>query len=324
MSGELILIVDDDDDIRMFLEVTLTLAGFEVTQATDGEQGVQRAIEDSPALVLMDVMMPKMDGITAVRRLRLDGRTSHLPIIVLTAKAQGDDKVSGLAAGADDYITKPFDPDELVARVQSTLRRASEMRTVSPLTGLPGNTRIEQELQRRVESDMQFALLYADLNNFKAYNDHYGFIKGDEVIKMNARVVVDAVSVHGDPDSFIGHIGGDDFVIICNLDQAEAIAQGICTGFDEQSGHHYSEEDRERGFIEGIDRRGQPQKYPVMTISVGVTPLDGPNFEHPSQPVEFATEMKSYAKKNSDGTKSNYAVDRRNVDDDVASAPSAS
>lgn len=310
-----LLVVDDDEDIRTFLQVTLELAGYEVVQATDGEDGVRQAIDERPDLVLMDVMMPKMDGITAVRRLRLDGRTSHLPIIVLTAKAQADDKVSGLAAGADDYITKPFDPDELVARVQSTLRRANEMRTVSPLTGLPGNTRIEQELHRRVENGSPFALMYADLNNFKAYNDHYGFMKGDEVIRLTARCVVDAVAKHGDANAFVGHIGGDDFVVVSLVDQGELIAEAICTAFDEQAPACYSDEDRERGHIEVADRKGEVQQFPIVSISIGVTSSIGRTFAHPSQPIALATEMKSYAKKQSDGTVSNFAVDRRGPDE---------
>ncbi len=309
--SDVVLIVDDDEDIRMFLDVTLKLAGFEVQQAADGEEGLQKAIEDRPAIVLMDVMMPKMDGITAVRRLRLDGRTSHLPIIVLTAKAHADDKIAGLAAGADDYITKPFDPDELVARVQSTLRRSNEMRTVSPLTGLPGNTRIEQEISRRVENPAEFCLLYADLNNFKAYNDHYGFMKGDEVIKATAEVIIDAVAAHGEASDFIGHIGGDDFVVVCQVDTGEAIAAAVCENLDPCMRALYADEDLARGFILVKDRKGIEQEYPPVSISIGVTTSTGREFSHPSQPIALATEMKSFAKKAADGRTSNYSVDRR-------------
>ncbi len=313
--SDVVLIVDDDEDIRMFLDVTLKLAGFDVQQARDGEEGLQRAIEDRPALVLMDVMMPKMDGITAVRRLRLDGRTSHLPIIILTAKAHADDKIAGLAAGADDYITKPFDPDELVARVQSTLRRANEMRTVSPLTGLPGNTRIEQEITRRVEEGGEFALLYADLNNFKAFNDHYGFMKGDELIKATAEVIVDAVAQEGEPGDFIGHIGGDDFVVVCEVGHGEPIAKRIAELLDPRLRGHYAAEDLERGFIVVKDRKGEEQQFPPVTISIGVTTSTGREFTHPSQPIALATEMKSFAKKDGDGIRSNLAIDRRGEDE---------
>ncbi len=311
MSEGVILVVDDDDDIRMFLDVTLKLAGYEVVQATDGEEGLQKAIDANPALVLMDVMMPKMDGVTAVRRLRLDGRTSHLPIIVLTAKAHADDKIVGLAAGADDYITKPFDPDELIARVQSTLRRAQQMRSVSPLTGLPGNTRIEQELHRRTSSGEAFGLLYADLNHFKAYNDQYGFMKGDEVIRTTASVIVDAVARFGDGEVFVGHIGGDDFVVVCAVEQVESIATSICSLLDERIKGHYDPEDLARGYIEVRDRRGDLQRYPPVSISIGITTSVGRTFSHHSQPVALATEMKSFAKKSAQEAKSNFAIDRR-------------
>jgi len=314
MSGDLVLIVDDDEDIRMFLDVTLNLAGYEVAQAVDGADGVQKALEMHPAIVLMDVMMPRMDGITAIRRLRMDGRTSHLPIIVVTAKAQGDDKISGLAAGADDYITKPFDPDELVARVQSTLRRASEMRTVSPLTGLPGNTRIDQEITRRVDDGKPFALLYADLNHFKAVNDHYGFMRGDDVIRRAAELIVDIANEYGGPDTFVGHIGGDDFVLVVDSEGAEQIAETICTRFDEVAPSFYDESDRTMGGIHVADRQGQMRDYGFVSVSIGVAMSEGRDFTHPSQPVALATEMKSYAKNTSNG-ESNFAIDRRASDE---------
>src|SRR6266545_1340055 len=127
----MVLIADDDRDIVRFVEVNLRLEGFQVVTAHDGEDALGKAFDLQPNLILLDVMMPRMDGYEVCTRLRADGRTAHIPVL-------------GLTAGADDYIIKPFDPMELVARVKTTLRRASEMRALSPLTGLPGNHRIEQ------------------------------------------------------------------------------------------------------------------------------------------------------------------------------------
>src|SRR5437764_11102869 len=180
---EMILVVDDDPDIARFVEVNLRSAGFDVAVATDGEEALRRAEEIRPDLVLLDVMMPRIDGFEVAQRLRRNTRTANTCIIMLTAKAQSSDKVLGLTAGADDYIIKPFDPIELLARVKTTLRRAREMRNLSPLTGLPGNIRIQDEIQRKVEDETPFAVLYCDLDNFKAFNDHYGFVKGDRVIQ---------------------------------------------------------------------------------------------------------------------------------------------
>jgi diguanylate cyclase (GGDEF)-like protein len=309
-EGARILVVDDDPDIRTFLEVTLSLSGYEVEQARDGEEAFTVAVATSPALVLMDVMMPRVDGFEALRRLRADGRTSDIPVIMVTAKAQAADKVSGLAEGADDYVTKPFDPDELIARVQATLRRSQQMRSVSPLSGLPGNSRIQLELDRRVRENSSLALLYADLNQFKAYNDHFGFSKGDEVLKGLAGVVDRAARELGGGDAFVGHIGGDDFVVICTAEISEELAGEICRRFDEIVPSYYPAEDRERGFIESTDRQGRLARFPLVSVSVGVAHNRRRDFEHPGEPVSIATEMKSFAKSTSTGP-SNYEVDRR-------------
>ncbi|MDX1657871.1 MAG: response regulator [Nitriliruptorales bacterium] len=310
MAGEHVLVVDDDPDVRVFLEVTLDVAGYELSFATNGEEAVQVAIEGQPDLVLMDVMMPHVDGLEALRRLRLDGRVSHIPVILVTAKAQGVDKVEGLAAGADDYVTKPFDPQELVARVEATLRRSQQMRTVSPLTGLPGNARIEQELARRIDASEKFAMLYADLNQFKAYNDHYGFMRGDDVIRGLAEVIVEVVSKHGGGDTFVGHIGGDDFIVVTAADEYEPIAQQICERFDALAPEFYDPEDLRAGHIEVEDRQGNVKRFGLVSVSIGIAHNLRREFTHQSQPVAVATEMKTYAKQASGGM-SNWAVDRR-------------
>src|SRR5438552_263130 len=184
---ETILVVDDDPDIARFVEVNLRSVGYDVLVASDGEEALSRAEEVRPDLVLLDVMMPRIDGFEVAQRLRRNPRTASTSIIMLTAKALSSDKVMGLTAGADDYIIKPFDPIELLARVKTTLRRARDMRNLSPLTALPGNITIQDEIRHRIEADLQFAVLYCDLDNFKAYNDHYGFVKGDRVITATAR-----------------------------------------------------------------------------------------------------------------------------------------
>ena len=310
LVAEHILVVDDDPDVRVFLEVTLDVAGYGLSFATNGEEAVACAVEEQPDLILMDVMMPQVDGFEAVRRLRQDGRVSHIPVILVTAKAQGVDKVEGLAAGADDYVTKPFDPQELVARVEATLRRAQQMRTTSPLTGLPGNARIEQELARRIEGNEKFAMLYADLNQFKAYNDHYGFMRGDDVIRGLADVIVEVVAEFGGGDTFVGHIGGDDFILVTGADQYEPIAQGICERFDERAPEFYDDQDLGTGYIEVADRQGNIRRFGLVSVSIGIAHNLRRVFTHQSQPVAVATEMKSYAKQASDGM-SNWAVDRR-------------
>jgi len=181
-----VLIVDDDIDIARFIEVNLRLEGFDVLVAHDGQDALEVISHQLPDLALVDVMMPRVDGVELTRRLRSDPLTASLPVIMLTAKSLSVDKVVGLTAGADDYIIKPFDTLELIARVRSTLRRNAEMRAVSPLTGLPGNHRINEEIASRAANSHPFAVCHVDLDNFKAFNDRYGWLRGDDVITMLA------------------------------------------------------------------------------------------------------------------------------------------
>ena len=308
--SESVLVVDDDPDVARFVEVNLRSAGYDMTVASNGEEGLSRAVELRPDLVLLDVMMPKLDGFEVAQRLRRDPRTSSSSIIMLTAKALSSDKVLGLSSGADDYIIKPFDPVELLARVKGTLRRAREMRALSPLTGLPGNIRVQEEIRRRVSEEHPFALLYADLDHFKAYNDNYGFVRGDRAIQALARLVTETVHEVAGPAGFVGHVGGDDFVALVEPDQAEVLAKSLCQRFDELAPTLYDAEDAERGFIEVRDRQGNPKNFPLLTISVGVATTLTRMFSHYGEAVAVATEMKQFAKRDAN---SSYSVDRRSA-----------
>ena len=306
--ADTILVVDDDPDVARFVEVNLRSAGYEVHGASDGEEAIERAVEIRPDLVLLDVMMPKLDGFEVAQRLRRDPRTSSCSIIMLTAKALSADKVLGLSSGADDYIIKPFDPVELLARVKGTLRRAREMRALSPLTGLPGNIRIQEEIRRLVAEDQPFAILYVDLDHFKAYNDHYGFLRGDRAIQTVARLAMEVVNELVGPGAFIGHVGGDDFIVIVPPELAEPVARQLCQRFDANVPLLYDRIDAERGGIELEDRQGNLRRFPLLTVSIGVASSETRAFAHFGEAVAVATEMKQFAKRE---PKSSYAVDRR-------------
>jgi diguanylate cyclase (GGDEF)-like protein len=305
---ETILVVDDDPDIARFVEVNLRSAGYDVSVAGDGEEALSKADELHPDLVLLDVMMPRIDGFEVAQRLRKNPKTANTSIIMLTAKALSTDKVLGLTAGADDYIIKPFDPIELLARVKGTLRRAKEMRNLSPLTGLPGNIRIQEEIERMVGNGTPFAVLYCDLDNFKTYNDQKGFVRGDRLIQTTARIIQDAAAEYGGAEGFVGHVGGDDFVAVVPPEVAEDAAKRICARFDEHRGEFYEPEDLERGFVKMEDRKGVLQEIPRVAISVGVATTAKRAFEHYANAVAVATEMKQFAKRDAG---SSYAVDRR-------------
>jgi diguanylate cyclase (GGDEF)-like protein len=305
---ETILVVDDDPDIARFVEVNLRSAGYDVSVASDGEEALEKAATLRPDLVLLDVMMPRIDGFEVAQRLRRNPQTSNTSIIMLTAKALSTDKVLGLTAGADDYIIKPFDPIELLARVKGTLRRAKEMRNLSPLTGLPGNIRIQEEIERMVREDRPFAVLYADLDNFKAYNDQKGFVRGDRLIQTTARIIQDAVVEFSGSEGFVGHVGGDDFVAVVPPEIAEDVAKRIVERFDGEIGNFYDREDLDRGYVEVEDRKGIMQKLPLVGVSVGIATSQIRRFAHYGEAVAVATEMKQFAKRD---TGSSYAVDRR-------------
>jgi diguanylate cyclase (GGDEF)-like protein len=216
--------------------------------------------------------------------------------------------VRGLELGADDYITKPFDIVEMLARVKAVLRRTKSARDTSPLTGLPGNFRIGSEIESRIDADEPFALVYCDLDNFKAFNDHYGFMRGDQVIKFTADVLQQAAEDIADPEAFVGHIGGDDFVAVVNGHLAESFCKAVVERFDDGILDHYDTADALRGYIEVSDRRGERYAFPVVSISMGVVT----NLHRPVasqwEASAIAVEMKEFAKKQHGSA---YRVDRR-------------
>src|SRR3954451_8609028 len=307
---ERILVVDDDRDICRSIEVILRLEGYDVRVAHEGQEALTEATRVQPDLVLLDMMMPGIDGYEVTKRLRHDPRTATASIIMLTARALPADKVLGLTAGCDDYIVKPFDPTELVARVQSALRRSRQMRELSPLTGLPGNFQISAELEGLVNGDDAecFAVLYADLDDFKAYNDHYGFMRGDEAIRATGRLLTDAIARNRTNPSFAGHIGGDDFVLVTASDKAEFLAQDIVRNFDTLAPTLYDEDERQRGFVEVPDRRGVLHHYPFLSISIGVASSTIRPIRSQWEESAVATEMKAVAKRK---VASSYEINRR-------------
>ena len=308
-----ILVVDDDVDIARFIEVNLKLEGYRVLLAHDGATALRLVEEHMPALAVVDWMMPQLDGLELTRRLRADPMTAPIPVILLTARGQTADKVIGLQAGADDYLVKPFDTLELVARVRSTLRRNQENREVSPLTGLPGNSRILREITDRARAGADYAVSHVDIDRFKAVNDVYGFARGDEFITALARALHRAVVEVGLPPAFLGHIGGDDFLVVCSPEQLKPLHTKAILEFQAASDALYDPVDAERGFVEVVQRNGEVQQANLVTLSIGVaigqTGATG-QLTDPREVISVATDMKSVAKKHN----GNYvAVDRRSA-----------
>jgi PleD family two-component response regulator len=309
---ELILVVDDDADIARFVEVNLRLHGFDVAHARDGQEALEMIRKRRPDLAVVDVMMPRMDGVELTRRLRADPMTAVLPVIMLTAKGLTADKVVGLTTGADDYLVKPFDTAELLARIASTLRRNKEFREVSPLTGLPGNSMIRREIADRIRAGVDFAVGYIDIDRFKSVNDRYGFVRGDEFIMALAASLHGAVVSVAPPAAFLGHVGGDDFVFVCTPDQVRPLTERAVPDFEAAADRLYDPTDAARGFVEVPDRRGNHRRAALVTLSVGVAlGLSERRFQDPLEVIAVATEMKGVAKSQPG---SYVAIDRRRTD----------
>ena len=296
--GHRVLVVDDDRNLRKIISTNLELAGFTVETASDGPEALVLIEQMQADIVLLDLMMPHMDGYEVAKRIRnhQNPTVANVPIIILTAKGETEDKLRGFEAGADDYITKPFGPQELLARVRAKIRRVEVDSSLSPLTRLPGNLAIESELRRRIDSAEPFAVIYLDLDNFKAFNDVYGFTHGDEAIQLLARVTVDVARRRGTTNDFVGHIGGDDFIVVTQSERAEEIAKEIIAEFDHDIRNLYSAKDLRAGYIETRDRRGALNRFPIMTISMAIVSNDRSQLNNYAQVGEAAAELKRYAK----------------------------
>jgi PleD family two-component response regulator len=306
-----ILIADDLPDLLQALKETLEREGFAVTAVPDGEAALASIRADPPDIAVLDLKMPRLSGFEVCRALRGDPLLENLPVVILSASGSRESRIEGLDLGADDFITKPVDIRELLARIRMILKRTRQGLDANPLTKLPGNLSIESRIDRALTEKRPLAVLYVDLNQFKAYNDAYGYDSGDRVIKTLARVLVDQVRAGGSAD-FIGHIGGDDFIALTTPDRMEAAARRICADFDAVVPSFYKEEDRARGAILAKDRQGNVREFPLLSVSLGLChnrerPLL--NFAHVAT---LGAELKKAAKAK---TGSSYVVDRRRADD---------
>lgn len=296
MFKKKILIIDDTELMIKLISDILKGAGYEVVSASNGLDGIQKVREEKPDLVILDIVMPGMDGFETCKILRDDESNNLMPIIMLTAQDAEDDKLTGLELGADDYIIKPFNPRELISRVNNTLKRIDRNRWANPLTGLKGNIEIQMELNQRIAKKEPFYVIYADMDNFKAYNDVYGFATGDRAIKLCADIITDNVHSFGTARDFIGHIGGDDFVIITTPGNVNSICEGIINDFDAKIVDLYSPSDREKGYITTANRQGQVINYPIMTISLAVVTNVHRSIISHIQVAEIAADVKKKAK----------------------------
>lgn len=307
MAQKRVLIVDDDPDILDVLRISLK-EQYELAEAQDGEEALKSIYHRPPDLIILDWVIPKMSGYKVCQKLKEDLLLRHLPIIMLTGKGEVKDKIEGLNVGADDYIVKPFEPNELLARVKTVLRRTEIDLDANPLTRLPGNVSIFNEIEKRINEGRLFAVCYIDLDKFKVFNDKYGFERGDELIRETARVLIGAVEEKGEAHDFIGHIGGDDFVIITTPRTVDTLCTKIIKDFAAATSRVYDKEDLKKGYLLGKDRQGNPIKTPLVTISMGVVTNEHRRIKHVAQVGQIGAELKAHAKSLKG---SNFVKDKR-------------
>lgn len=287
-----VILIDDEDDFLFMTGKSLEQSGFIVQTAKSGTIGLQLMREKAPDLVLLDLNMPQPDGHQVCDMIKNDATLRKIPVIILTSSDDISDKLQGLDGGADDYITKYVDQRELEARIKSVVRRQRQNLDSNPLTHLPGNSVIQNLLMQRVDEKSQFTVAYTDLDNFKAFNDKYGFQRGDEVILFTARVLKESC----DTEDFVGHIGGDDFVIISSPEKINKITDKVVNKLDSGIVDFYDEDDRQKGYVETKNRQGGVQKFPFVSISIGVTTNVHREFANIGEIVRVVTELKKFAK----------------------------
>ena len=269
MSDGQILVVEDDFDISNMLRIYFAGQGYDVQVAARGGEALDMCRGQLPDLIILDIMLPDMDGYAVCEELRTTTRTKHIPIIFLTQKDERSDKITGLQLGADDYITKPFDIEELKLRVQNAIDRTRRENLTDPITGLPSARLIEEEL-RQLMRRSDWALLYIGVKDKGAFDENYGFVSGDDVLRYIGRQLIpEVVDELGTSSDFVGHAGGTSFLVITGDVAAANISRRLRERFDAEILTHYSFMDREQGYIEVSDGHGGTRRAPMMSLAIG-------------------------------------------------------
>ena len=278
----------------------------EFTQVNNHE--IDEALRNIPELIIINEDTLEDDAKIICNRIRSNEDNSITPIIVVSANREKEHKVEVLKNSVEHYIHTPVDEDYFYHTVINLIDLLYMNRRMSPLTGLPGNVQIQAEIKKHLLNKEEFAMIYVDLDNFKAYNDIYGFVKGDEIIKFTARIIRQNVQKCECDNSFIGHIGGDDFIVIIQNADYEKICQDIIIDFDTQIEKYFNEIDKERGYIEVANRRGIIEQFPITSISIGVVIVEKNRFKSTLEIGEVGAQVKHLAKTTQGST---YVINRR-------------
>ena len=266
------------------------------------------ALRNIPAMIIIDEDNVEMDVTELCKIIRADENNSITPIAVISSNVDRLHRIKVLETAIEYFIIKPIDEECLYYTIKNITSLMYINRRVSPLTGLPGNVQIQAEMKKRIMNKEEFAIMYADLDNFKAYNDIYGFSAGDEIIKFTAKVLLDNVHKIENSDNFVGHIGGDDFVAIISKTDYDTVCQNMITQFDKDITSFYDADDVERGFVEVANRRGIIEQFPLVSISIAIVESDKNRFKTTLEIGEIGAQVKHKAKATLGST---YVIDKR-------------
>lgn len=306
--GRRVLVVDDDPEVIQILSVNLAHANFDVISAQNGVEALAKASEERPDLILLDIILPDLNGLSVCRQLKESPQTSHIPVIAISARVESEDRIAGIAAGVDYYVNKPFTPAEVVALVEACFKRIEQDENADPLTGLVNRSQINNRITTLIKQNKLFAVTYVDIDYFRVFNSVYGFAQGDYTIQLLADILYEAVQLFGNPDDLVGHCDGDDFVVISTPQKARILCQTMIANFDSRIRTLYTQEDLERGYIEYEGRLGQREQCPIMSLSAAVVTNEKRTFTNHLQVSEIAAELRNYLRR---FPGSNYYFDRR-------------
>jgi PleD family two-component response regulator len=291
MGNARLLIVEDDIDISNMLKIYFNGLGYDTDVAMRGSEALEKTRQVLPHLIVLDIMLPDIDGYEVCRTLRTNTRTSHIPVIFLTQKDERSDRLQGLELGADDYITKPFDIEELKLRVQGAIRRSERESLTDPRSGLPAGRLIEEQL-RKIIRETGWAFLDVRINHFDPFKDVYGFVASDDVLRFAGMLLGEVLDELGTSGDFLGHAGGDNFVILTTEGASEGIRQKLKERFSEEVKTHYNFMDRQQSFILAANGDGQMEQFPLMTLAVGLVKPSQQSFSDIREITELAAEAR--------------------------------
>jgi PleD family two-component response regulator len=297
-----ILYADDHEEMRLMVRDVLRAAGHEVGLVADGAAALAAVHEREPDLLILDVMMPDVDGLDVCRTVKRNPFTARIPVLMLTGEGRIESKVEGFDAGADAYLAKPVDARELSARVNALLRLVRREADRNPTSGLPGGRAIEDEITRRIAAGRAIAVCYLDIDHFKPFADTFGFAVADVVIRGAGAAVVQAVATAGGPEDFVGHVGGDDFLIVTEANCAEAVVSECGRGFRDLIERVVGPEALRRGQFAGLDRDGAPRQFPLAKLSAAVVTVRPDEWVSLAHLGEVAADAKRRAKRQGAGT----------------------